>query len=218
MKQNYTDITVIIDKSGSMWNLQHDTIGGFNVFLTEQQKGPGTATLSLVQFENFVHKIYTAVNVNHVAQLTAATYHPSGGTALLDAVGLTIKETGERLAAMAESARPERVIFLIITDGEENASHQYTKAQVKQMIQHQQDVYKWDFQFLGANIDAVAEADSLGIARGKALNYSHTSSGVNSAYSLMSKNTTLYRSAVDVDTAKARSIFTEADQAEALKP
>lgn len=168
MKADLTDITLVVDRSGSMSHVREDAEGGVNTFIAEQANEPGRALLTLVQFDTeyeFVHKGVP------IGEATKYRLIPRGMTALLDAVGRAINETGERLAQMPEEDRPGLVIFVVMTDGHENSSVEFTKAQVKEMIERQQNVYNWHFTFLGANQDAFAEAGSLGINKGGAANY-----------------------------------------------
>ncbi|HYN07411.1 MAG TPA: vWA domain-containing protein [Vicinamibacterales bacterium] len=166
-----TDITVILDRSGSMEVRRSDAIGGFNALVDDQKVQPGVAALSLVQFDTSYQVSFTAKTPVDVPALTMETYNPSGGTALLDAMGKTISATGQRLAAMPEADRPGKVIVVIITDGEENSSREFTYPQVNEMIGHQRDVYQWEFIFVGTNQDAIASAAKIGIAPGSALTY-----------------------------------------------
>lgn len=166
-----TDITVILDKSGSMESRRTDAIGGFNALVDDQKAQPGEAALSLVQFDTSYGVTFTEKAPIDVPALTMETYTPSGGTALLDAMGKTIDATGRRLAAMSEDARPGKVIVVIITDGEENSSREFTYPRVNEMICHQRDVYKWEFMFVGTNQDAIASASRIGIQASSALTY-----------------------------------------------
>jgi uncharacterized protein YegL len=192
-KENFTSINVVIDRSGSMSNLAKDTIGSFNTFLTDQKDVPGEAALTLCTFNTHYSLVHDFVKLATVPNLDAKTYSPSGGTALLDALGATINSVGQKLAAMPEDERPSKVIFLVITDGEENSSHEFTKAQVKAMILHQQEVYKWEFVFMGANIDAVSEAESLGIRGANTVNYCATVAGTQDLYKSVSSGMKSYR-------------------------
>ena len=161
MKLDFSDVTVVLDRSGSMQSCRTDAEGGVNAFIEEQKKHPGECAFSLVEFDteyNFVHK------AKPVAEVPPYTLVPRGGTALLDAVGRAINETGERLAAMKEEDRPSLVVFVIVTDGEENESKEFSRSQIKAMIERQQKDYNWQFTFLGANQDAFAEAGAIGIA------------------------------------------------------
>jgi hypothetical protein len=169
MKSDLTDITLVVDRSGSMQEIRSDAEGGVNAFIEKQAEEPGEALLTLVQFDteyDFVHK---GVPIDRVPKYELL---PRGGTALLDAVGRAINETGERLAKMPEQDRPGLVIFVITTDGEENSSREFTKSQVKEMIEKQQTKYNWHFTFLGADQDAFAEAGGLGIRANFAAQFS----------------------------------------------
>ena len=168
MRTDLTDITLVVDRSGSMDAIQGDAEGGVNTFITEQAKEPGEALLTLVQFDTEYEFLHKGVPIGEVPRYEL---HPRGATALLDAVGRAINETGERLAAMKEQDRPGLVIFVVMTDGLENSSKEFTKAQIKEMIERQQHDYNWHFTFLGANQDAFAEAGSLGIQAAGAANY-----------------------------------------------
>lgn len=168
MKADLTDITVVLDRSGSMATCRHDAEGGLNHFIDEQKKLPGEAAFTLVQFDTDYEFVHRAVAIKSVGR---CELHPRGGTALLDAVGRAITETGERLKAMSETDRPGLVVFVIITDGEENSSKEFKLAQIKEMITRQRDTYKWQFTFLGANQDAFAEAGAMGIPMAAAANY-----------------------------------------------
>jgi hypothetical protein len=169
MRSDLTDITVILDRSGSMEACRSDAEGGLNHFIEEQKKAPGEALFTLIQFDNqyeFVHKGIPIQTVPHF------TLHPRGCTALLDAIGRAINETGTRLAAMPEDQRPGLVVLAILTDGMENASREFTQVKIKEMIEHQQHVYKWQFTYLGANQDAFQVAANYGIPLAGAANFS----------------------------------------------
>ena len=167
-----TDITVVLDKSGSMGSYKTDTIGGFNQFLEEQKNAEGEATLTLVQFDHKYEVMYEGTPIKDVRSLNESTYVPRGNTALNDALGRRIVETGERLSWMKEEDRPNQVLFVIITDGYENASQEYTKAQVAAKIKEQREAYNWDFIYLAANLDAQAEAKSYEIPTSGAMEFS----------------------------------------------
>lgn len=161
MRNDLTDITVVLDRSGSMDACRIEAENGLNHFIAEQAAKPGEAVFTLVQFDTEYEFVHRGVPIGNVPK---CTLQPRGMTALLDAVGRAIHETGERLKNMPESYRPGLVVLLIITDGHENSSHEYKLAQIKQMIQHQSDVYQWQFTSLGANQDAFAEAEKMGMA------------------------------------------------------
>jgi hypothetical protein len=161
MRKDLTDITMVIDRSGSMESIRSDAEGGINTFVQAQRAEAGETLLTLVQFDTeyeFVHK------GKPIGQVPRFKLEPRGSTALLDAVGRAIRETGTRLAAMEESQRPGLVVFVIVTDGQENSSREFTRSKIREMIVHQQSVYHWQFTFLAADQDAFAEGGSLGIA------------------------------------------------------
>jgi uncharacterized protein YegL len=160
MGSDLTDITLVVDRSGSMDEVREDAEGGVNTFIRQQAKEPGEALLTLVQFDTEYEFLHAGVPIQNVPKYKLV---PRGMTALLDAVGRAINQTGERLAKMAESDRPGLVIFVVMTDGLENSSTEFNKSQIKKMIERQQNDYGWHFTFLGANQDAFAEADGMGI-------------------------------------------------------
>lgn len=192
-KENFTSINVIIDASGSMSHLTHDTIGNFNTFLKEQKEFPGEAVFTLCTFNTDYHLTHDFVKIAGVPNLDSKAYVPQGGTALLDAMGTTIDSVGRKLAALPEAERPSKVIFLIITDGHENSSKRFDSAQIKAMVEHQKDVYSWEFVFMGANIDAIAAGTNLGISMHNTLNYSADSVGTRQLYKSISENMSSYR-------------------------
>ncbi len=193
MKQNLTEMVFILDNSGSMGPLTDDTIGGFNSMIESQKAEEGEAYVTTVLFNHVHDVIHNHVDIREITPMTRETYKTYGCTALLDAVGLTIDNIGERLAATPEEERPSKVIFVIITDGEENSSTRYTKAKVKEMIEHQQDKYSWTFVFLGANMDAVSEAANLGINTDFSKTYTASAKGTSTVYTSMSKAMTFLR-------------------------
>jgi hypothetical protein len=193
MKKDYTDINIVLDRSGSMESIKSDTIGGFNSFLNEQKKVAGEATITLVQFDDIYEEVYKAIPLSNAPLLNNDTFIPRNTTALLDAIGKTIVQTGNRLAAMSEDNRPEKVIFVILTDGLENASHEYKIEQINRMISHQRDVYKWEFVFLGANQDAIATASQMGISQANALTYAANTIGTQKAFDAVAYNIAAYR-------------------------
>lgn len=181
MRSDLTEIAFVLDRSGSMNPIAGDAIGGFNTFLHDQQALPGEARLTLVLFDHEFLVTHNNVNIRMVGPLDAKTYVPRGMTALLDAVGRTIDDMGARLAATPEDQRPSKVIFAILTDGQENASRDYTFTKVAGMIKHQQDKYQWEFFFLAANQDAIAAAGALSIAPKDAIAFQATGQGVRKA-------------------------------------
>ncbi len=195
MKADYTHITLVLDRSGSMESMRGDAIGGFNTFLKDQQAAPGLASLTLVQFDDRYEKMYEFAPLATVTPLSEQTFVPRGSTALLDAVGQAIDETGARLATFPESNRPAKVLFVTLTDGMENASHKFSRQQIFDKITHQRDVYGWDFVFLAANQDAIATGASMGFQADSSATYAATGKGQRSAMQAVSQATAKYRSA-----------------------
>lgn len=164
MNNNLTEIVYILDMSGSMHGLEQDTIGGYNAFIREQKELEGEAYMTTVLFDDRYILLHDHVNLRDVPEITSLEYRPMGMTAMMDAIGKTINSVGRRLASTPEEERPHKVIFMIMTDGYENASKEFTRGGIKNMIEHQQSIYSWEFIFVGAGIDAYAEAASIGIA------------------------------------------------------
>ena len=184
MRENLTEMVFVLDRSGSMSGLAADTIGGFNELIEKQKKLEGDAYVTTVLFDHEYEVLHDHVALEEVAPLTDKEYFARGSTALLDAVGRTINSVGARLAAAPEEERPEHVVFVITTDGMENASREYTAKQVREMVEHQQQKYSWQFVFLGANMDAVSEARNLGISAKYAADFTPSHSGVRKMYSM----------------------------------
>ena len=187
-RPDLADITIVLDRSGSMASVVGDTIGGFNRFLEDQKNAPGEAALTLVQFDNVYESVHDAVRIQEVPLLTTQTFVPRGSTALLDAIGRAVDETGRRLEARPEADRPAKVIVVIVTDGQENSSHEYSLARINEMISRQRDTYSWEFVFLGANQDAIATASSMGIMTANAMSFAHNSVGTSKAFAATSGN------------------------------
>lgn len=198
MKNDATDITLILDRSGSMSAIADDIIGGVNSLLDEQKKTPGDCRFSLVQFDTQdPYEIVTdALPIGEVKPLSKDTFNPRGGTPLLDALGRGIVATGERLKAMPEDQRPGKVLFVIVTDGQENASREYKRERIMEMVREQTDVYKWTFVYIGANQDAIQEATSFGVSASNAMSYAYNSKGAASMGQTMSKVSTAMRCSV----------------------
>ena len=193
-QQDYTEIIIVLDRSGSMNKIKADMEGGFDAFLNEQKKVPGKCLVTLCQFNDEYKVAYARVDVNEVPPLTL---EPRGNTALLGAIGRTIDDVGQRLDKIPEEERPGKVLMLIITDGEENHSryeewsNSYTRNKIMEMIRHQSDVYKWEFVYLGANQDAIAVGCGLGIH--SSYNFSGDSAGTQDMMKNVSIGTTRYR-------------------------
>jgi len=205
-----TDITVVLDRSGSMQVTRTDAMNGFNALVEDQKRLPGEAWLSLVQFDDQYQVDYTETPIVAVAELTPDRYQPRGSTALLDAIGQTIDAIGNRLSARPERDRPEKVIVVIITDGEENASRMFNAHQISQKIAHQRDVYKWEILFVGSNQDAVMTAAQMNISAAHALTYAGTPRGTDVAFLAVSQS---------LKTSRSGGIgqFTDAQRAEAIE-
>jgi hypothetical protein len=208
MKKGFTYISVILDRSSSMTGVRDSMISGFNEFLSEQKKHPGEAVLTLTQFSTPpITTTYANRPLKDVPELTRATYEPAGMTALLDAVGSTIDGIGKHLAALPEAERPENVIVLIITDGMENSSREYKKAEVAKKIEHQTKKYGWTFVYIGANQDAYGEAAGLNIPVMNVQNYVGDQAGTSGMMRGMSNNLGTYRSVGAVAVATSGGFF-----------
>lgn len=177
MNENLTELVFILDRSGSMGGLESDTIGGFNSMISKQQKEDGEAVVSTVLFDDKCEVIHDRVKIADVKRMTEDDYYVRGCTALLDAVGGAIHHIGNVHKYAREEDRPAKTLFIITTDGLENASKQYSFKDVKKMIERQKEKYHWEFIFLGANIDAIEVAGNMGISRDRAANYNCDSEG-----------------------------------------
>ena len=195
MKDNLTELVFILDRSGSMAGLETDTIGGFNSMIEKQKEEPGDAYVTTVLFDHEYKLLHDHTDLKDIKPMTREEYSARGSTALLDAIGKTIDDVGVRLNDTPEEERPSKVIFVITTDGYENASRVYSKSKVKEMIEHQQSKYSWVFMFLGANMDAVGEAAGLGINTDFARTYTANEYGTESIYTAMSSSLSLARDA-----------------------
>jgi hypothetical protein len=196
MQEDYTHISFLLDRSGSMRSVASDTIGGFNQFLSSQKGAPGRATFTLAQFDDVYEPVGSPMmNIAYVRDLTGQTFSPRGSTALLDGIGRLIEETGAGLTRMPEEARPAKVVFVIQTDGEENASTRFNLAQINSMIAHQREKYQWEFVFLGANQDAIATASKMSIGRGTTMTYAANHAGTHSAYTSLGNKVAAFRCA-----------------------
>ena len=187
MKKNLTEIVFILDRSGSMSGLEDDTIGGFNSMIRKQKEETGEAYVSTILFNNRSQVIHDRVDVHRIAPMTRADYCVMGCTALLDAVGGAIHHIANVHKYAREEDRPEKTIFVITTDGMENASRVYTYDRVRKMIEHEKEKYGWEFLFLGANIDATAEAARFGIGAECAANYHADHAGTEVIYESISE-------------------------------
>ena len=182
MKKGLTEIVFILDRSGSMSGLEKDTIGGFNTTIDKQKQEEGEAYVSTVLFDTEMQVLHDRVPLANIAPLTEKEYYARGCTALLDAIGGAIHHIGNVHKYAREEDRPEKTIFVITTDGYENASHKYTSDRVKQMIERQKQKYNWEFIFLGANIDAIETARNFGIDEERAANFVNDGEGIEVMY------------------------------------
>lgn len=195
MKKELTELVFILDRSGSMAGLETDTIGGFNAMLAKQRKEPGEAFVSTVLFDNETEVIHDRAPLDQVEDLTQEQYYVRGCTALLDAVGGAIRHIGNVHRYARKEDVPEKTLFIITTDGMENASRRYTYPQVRKMIQEKQK-HGWEFLFLGANIDAAAEASRFGIGQDRAANYCCDAKGTALNYTVISEAISQFRSSM----------------------
>lgn len=200
MKKGYTKIVVVLDRSGSMGSIKADTIGGFNAFIEEQKKVEGVADLTLAQFDDQYDIVYNSENIQNVQPLSNETFVPRGMTALYDAICRTVDAVGRELHELKESERPEKVIFVIITDGGENASKDFRNIEaVNSRITEQKNKYNWEFVFLAANQDAMAVGRSLGVGAANSMTYAATGDAVQSVFLGMSKKMSNYRGGLEAN-------------------
>ena len=193
MKNNITELVFILDRSGSMSGFEADTIGGFNSTIERQKEQEGKVYVSTVLFDNYSEVIHDRVDINEIKPMTRKDYNVRGCTALLDAIGGAIHHIGNVHKYARPSDVPRHTVFVITTDGMENASRNYSYSDIKSKIKRQTEKYGWEFIFLAANIDAAATADDIGIRRDRAANYRQTSEGVGRSYFAMSEAITQVR-------------------------
>ena len=193
MKKGLTELVFILDKSGSMGGLETDTIGGYNSMLAKQQTVEGECHITTVLFDNNYELLHDRIDINAVSPITEKEYHVGGSTALLDAIGRTIYKIGNAQKHTANDYRAEKVMFVIITDGEENSSREYSAEKIKAQIEQQKTNYGWEFIFLGANIDAVETAGLFGISADRAQNYHADSEGIELNFRVMSEAVATFR-------------------------
>ncbi|RHV34652.1 VWA domain-containing protein [Coprococcus sp. OM04-5BH] len=195
MRKGLTEVVFILDRSGSMSGLESDTIGGFNSMISKQKKEDGEAVISTVLFDDQQEVVYDRQPVKMVEPMTDRQYYVRGCTALLDAIGGAIHHIGNVHKYAREEDRPEKTMFIITTDGMENASRFYTYDRVKYMVERQKEKYGWEFLFLGANIDAISVAARFGINADRAINYECDQVGTSLNYQVMSETITALRRA-----------------------
>lgn len=187
MKTNLTELVFILDKSGSMSGLESDTIGGYNALLKKQKEEPGEAIVTTVLFDDNVELLHDRINVKGIRPITEKEYFVGGCTALLDAIGKTINKIGNVQRNTNEQQRADKVMFVITTDGMENASNEYNYEKIKKMVGWQKEEYGWEFIFIGANIDAIATAAKFGISSDRAANYNADGKGTRLNYEAVSR-------------------------------
>ncbi len=206
MKNGITELVFILDRSGSMHGLEKDTIGGFNSLIEKQKKTDGECYVSTILFDDKCQVLHDRVKLNDIKPMTEDDYTVGGCTALIDAIGGAIKH----IANIHKYARPEDVpehtMFVITTDGMENASHKFSSDRVKKMINHEKEKYEWEFLFIGANIDAVETAARFGIAKDRAVNYHADKKGTQVLYANVAEAVMQVRSAQGLDEAWCRDI------------
>ena len=208
MKKGLTELVMILDRSGSMSGLESDTIGGFNAMIVKQEKEEGEACVSVVLFDDRCDVIYDRTPLDKIEPMTDRQYYVRGCTALLDAVGGAIHHIGNVHKYSREEDVPEKTIFVITTDGLENASRRYSYDKVRRMIERQKDKYNWEFIFLGANIDAAAEAARFGISASRSARYEHDGDGTALNYAVVSEAVSAVRMSKSRD---YDAIFEESD-------
>ena len=213
MKKGCTELVMILDRSGSMAGLEADTIGGFNSMIEKQRKEEGEALVSVVLFDHHTEVLYDRMSINKVEQMTEKQYYVRGCTALLDALGGAIHHIGMIHKYARPEDVPEKTLFMIMTDGMENASRNYSYEDVSRMIGRQKEKYGWEFLFLGANLDAAREAGRMGIDASRAVNYEHDSAGTQLNYTVMSEVVSRVRRSASAS--EMKGIF---DEGEALAP
>ena len=193
MKKNCTELVFILDRSGSMSGLERDTIGGFNAFVEKQKKAEGEALLSAVLFSDGSEVIYDRVDIRKVEPMTDAQYCVGGCTALLDAIGGAVRHIKNVHKYAREEDRPAKTVFVITTDGMENASRNYGYDEVRRIVRHEQEKYGWEFLFLGANMDAISAARSFGIRADRAVRYKSDRAGTALNYDVVGETVARYR-------------------------
>jgi len=193
MKKGLTELVFILDRSGSMSGLESDTIGGYNSLLEKQKKEAGECIITTVLFDDRYELLHDRINIRGVMPLSEKEYYVRGSTALLDAIGRTINKIGNAQKNTAWEEQAEKVMFVIITDGMENASREYNYGKVRRMVEHQKEKYGWEFIFLGANIDAVETAAHFGISADRAANYHADSVGTQLNYEVVSEAVSFIR-------------------------
>lgn len=191
--RDHTDITLVLDRSGSMDLLVDTTVEQVNAFIDQQARVGRNATLTLVTFDDVYEQVFVDHPIDRAPRLCLETYTPRGATALYDAICRAIDDTGHRLASLPEEERPDKVVFVIVTDGEENSSVRANRPTTFEKIRHQEQLFSWKFLYLGANQDAMVEGAKMGVRADRALTYEATPTGMQMAMSAASKSVASYR-------------------------
>ncbi|PGY07936.1 vWA domain-containing protein [Bacillus sp. AFS031507] len=212
MKRNVTELVFILDKSGSMAGLEADTIGGYNAMLKKQQKAEGEAIVTTVLFNHEYELFHDRINVRGISPITEEDYQVGGTTALLDTIGFTIQKFVNVQKRTSEAERAEKVLFVITTDGMENASREFTADKIKKMVQHQKEKYGWEFLFLGANIDAISTAARFGIDEDFAVDYHADNKGTQLNYEAVNEAVVNLRSGKKIDRSWKKGIERDYNQ------
>jgi uncharacterized protein YegL len=210
--KNKTEIIVVLDRSGSMQTIKNDMEGGFKKFLEEQKAQPGECTMSLFSFDNATEVLYQDLDIKSI---NAIIIDPRGGTALLDAICHAIDQTGARLAAKKPEDRPERVLVYVISDGGENSSRRFNKAQTEAKIKHQESTYSWKFMFLGCSFDMIGEASKFGGSFENSVNFAASKKGIDKGFEILSKSASFYRSVDAQNLSASTYAVTREDREEA---
>ncbi len=193
MNNNLTELVFVLDKSGSMSGLEKDTIGGFNSMLEKQRKEDGDVIISTVLFDDSMQVIHDRAGIDKIDNLTDKDYQVGGCTALLDALGKSIKHINKVQKALPEDERPAKTMFIITTDGQENSSHDFSYDKIRKMVEKKQEKKQWEFLFLGANMDAISAAADIGIKANRATNFHSDAVGTAVNYSALSKAVSKFR-------------------------
>ena len=212
MRNDLTELVFIMDKSGSMHGLEADTIGGFNSLIEKQKKEDGKALVTTILFDDKTEVVHDRVDLEHIRNMTSEQYVTGGSTALLDAVGGAVSHIRKIHKYIRPEDVPAKTLFIITTDGMENASRRYTYDKVKKLIEHQKAKYGWEFIFLGANIDAAETAVSMGISRDRAADYISDREGTALNYSVLSEVASAVRSGVGIAPGWSKSISDDIDR------
>lgn len=216
VNENLTHVVAIVDRSGSMQTIRDDTIGGFNAFIDKQKTQPGDCMVSLYQFDDHYDVVYTS---RPIEQVPGLVLEPRGSTALLDAIGRTISGTRSHLASLPEPEKPGTVVVVIMTDGMENASQEYTYAAIRQLIEAQEKADGWTFLFMGADQDAIKTGASLGVAPARSISYSRAKTGSvwDSAAESIGRLKSARSAGLPPQAAQAAAAFTDAERSDAAE-